>query len=137
VLGWRRRPYADRRAGPRGQSPDVIFLADVGLNELSLGAERTKLLDQLLADLIPSAGNGHLRALLGEGDGSGAPDAGESTGDQHNLRVHFTILCWPPETLRRFRPCVIAPSRDDHRCPIPARANDFFAEFDALRSTMH
>src|ERR1700728_1596053 len=32
--------------------------------------------------------------FLGEGDGGGAADAGEPTGDQNNLRTHFTLPCW-------------------------------------------
>src|SRR5207253_5591719 len=76
------------------QSADVILLADVGVDELGLRTERAQLLNERLAGLITPTGNDHLRALLGEGDGSGAPDAGESTGDQDNLSAHSTILCW-------------------------------------------
>jgi hypothetical protein len=47
-----------------------------------------------------STGNDHVRGLLGEGDGGGAPDA-DSTGNQDNLSAHSTILCWaagnPPQ----------------------------------------
>ena len=55
---------------------DVILLADVGVDELGLRTERAQFLDERLAGLITPAGNDHLRALLGEGDGGGAPDAG-------------------------------------------------------------
>jgi hypothetical protein len=47
--------------------------------------------------------NDHLRSLLGEGDGGGAPDAGESTGDQDNLSAHSTILCWAAGNPTAFR----------------------------------
>src|ERR1700682_4916219 len=70
----------------------VVFLANVGMNELGLGTQRTQLLDQLIADFITTTGNDHLRALLGEGDGSGAPDAGESTGNQDNRLIHGHLL---------------------------------------------
>src|SRR6202049_3874434 len=56
------------------QSADVILLADVGLDELGLRTERTQLLNERLAGLITPTGNDPLRALLGEGDGGGAPD---------------------------------------------------------------
>ena len=83
------------------------------MNSASEPNER-QLLDERLAGLITPAGHDHLRALLGEGDGSGAPDAGECAGDQHNLRAHLMILCWAagnPTTFVR----VTASSRDDHR----------------------
>ena len=57
------------------QSADVIFLADVGVDELGLRTERAQFLDKRLAGFIAPTGNHHLGALLGEGDGSGAPDA--------------------------------------------------------------
>jgi hypothetical protein len=41
-----------------------------------------------MASLVAPTGNDHLRALLGEGDSGGAPDAGQSTGDQNNLGAH-------------------------------------------------
>jgi hypothetical protein len=37
-------------------------------------------------------GNDHLRPLLGEGDGGGATDAGESAGDQDYWVAHILIL---------------------------------------------
>ncbi len=36
-----------------------------------------QLLNERLAGLITPTGNDHLRALLGEGDGGGAPDTGQ------------------------------------------------------------
>ena len=56
---------------------DIILLADVGVDELGLRTERAQLLNERLAGLITPTGNDHLRALLGEGDGGGAPDAGK------------------------------------------------------------
>jgi hypothetical protein len=72
---------------------DVILLADVGVDELGLRTERTQFLDERLAGLIAATGNDHLGALPGECDGGGAPNAGESSGDQDNLSAHVTILC--------------------------------------------
>jgi hypothetical protein len=37
-------------------------------------------------------GNDNVRALLGEGDGAGAADAGEPSGDQNDGLVHFQLL---------------------------------------------
>src|ERR1700694_759936 len=83
---------------------DVIVLADVGVDELGLGTERAQLLNERLAGLITPAGNDHLRALLGEGDGGGATDAGKSTGDQDNLIAHIRILSWAAGNRQRCRP---------------------------------
>ena len=69
------------------QGPDVILFADVGVDELGLRTERAQLVNERLAGLVTPTGNDHLRALLGEGDGGGAPDAGESTGDQDDWEV--------------------------------------------------
>jgi hypothetical protein len=74
------------------QSADVILLANVGVDELSLRAERAQLLNQRLAGLIMTTGDDHLRAFLGEGDGSGAPDPCEPTGDQDNWVAHILLL---------------------------------------------
>src|SRR6202051_569698 len=71
------------------QSADVILLADVGVDELGLRTERAQLLDERLAGLITPAGNDHLRALLGEGDGGGATDASQSAGDQYDWVTHL------------------------------------------------
>jgi hypothetical protein len=86
------------------QSADVILLADVGVDELGLRTERAQLLDERLAGLITPTGNDHLRALLGEGDGGGAPNAGKSTGDQDNLIAHVRILSWAAGNRRRCWP---------------------------------
>jgi hypothetical protein len=71
------------------QSADVILLADVGVDKLSLRAERAQLLNQRLAGLIMPTGDDHLRAFLGEGEGSGAPDPCKPTGDQDDWVAHF------------------------------------------------
>src|SRR6202047_657634 len=73
------------------QSADVILLADVGVDELGLRTQRAQLLGERLAGLITPAGNDHLRALLGEGDGGGATDAGQPTCDQDNLSAHGSV----------------------------------------------
>src|SRR5882724_8999264 len=75
---------AKPRDGLVDHRADVILLADVGVDELGLGTERAQLLDERLAGLITPAGNDHLRALLGEGDGSGATNAGQGTRDQYD-----------------------------------------------------
>ncbi len=74
------------------QGADVILLADVGVDELGLRAERAQLLDERLAGLITPTGDDDLRALLGEGGGGGAPDAGQSTSDQHDRRGRVAKL---------------------------------------------
>src|ERR1700704_4587166 len=55
------------------QGADVILLADVGVDELGLRTERAQFFNERLAGLITPAGNDHLRALLGEGEGGGGP----------------------------------------------------------------
>src|SRR6202020_2242631 len=64
------------------QSADVILLANIGVDELGLRTERAQLLSERLADLVTPAGDNDFCALLGEGDGGGAADAGGSAGDQ-------------------------------------------------------
>ena len=68
---------AKPRDGLVDHGADVILLADVGVDELGLRAEESQLLNKGLAGLITPTGNDHVRALLGEGDGGGAPYAGE------------------------------------------------------------
>ena len=67
---------AKPRDGLVDQSADVFVLADVGVDELGLRTERAQLLDERLADLVTPTGDNHFCALLGEGDGGGAPDTG-------------------------------------------------------------
>jgi hypothetical protein len=64
------------------QSADVILLANIGIDELGLRTERAQLLGERMADLVTPTGDNHFCALLGEGDGGGAPDAREPPGDQ-------------------------------------------------------
>jgi hypothetical protein len=66
------------------QGADVIVLADVGVDELGLRTERAQFFNERLAGLITPAGNDHLRALPGEGDGGGATDAGQGSRDQYD-----------------------------------------------------
>src|ERR1700738_1769986 len=72
-------------------SADVTFLADVGVDELGLRTERAQLLNERLAGLITPTGNDHLRALLGEGDGGGATDAGQGASNQYDWVAHFPV----------------------------------------------
>src|SRR5262249_54468023 len=71
---------------------DVVFLADIGVDELGLRPERSQLFNERLAGLFAPAGDDHPRALLGEGDGSGAADAGQGAGDQYDWAAHFWLL---------------------------------------------
>jgi hypothetical protein len=59
------------------------------VDELGLRTERAQLLNERLAGLITPTGNDHLRALLGEGDGSGATDAGQGASDQDYWVAHL------------------------------------------------
>jgi hypothetical protein len=70
------------------QGANVIFLADVGVDELGLRTQRAQLFSERLAGLIAPTGNDQLRAPLGEGDGGGATDAGQGAGDQYNWVTH-------------------------------------------------
>src|SRR3954471_20263930 len=70
------------------QSADVVFVADVGIDELGLRTERAEFLNERLARLVTPTGNNHHRALFGEGDGGGASDAGQTSGDQYDRRAH-------------------------------------------------
>src|SRR6266403_3603380 len=75
---------------------NVILLADVGVDELGLRTESAQLLNERLAGLITPTGNDHVRALLGEGDGGGATDAGQGAGDQHDWVAHlYPPICCP------------------------------------------
>jgi hypothetical protein len=68
-------------------SADVL-LADVGVDELGLQTERAQFFNERLAGLITPAGNDHLRAFFGEGDGGGATDAGQGSRDQYDWVTH-------------------------------------------------
>src|ERR1700694_4581826 len=86
------------------QGADVIVLADVGVDELGLRTERAQFFNERLAGLITPAGNGHLRALPGEGDGGGATDAGQGSRDQYDWVTHFVILATCRPTGRAWNP---------------------------------
>jgi hypothetical protein len=60
---------------------DVYFLAHISVDELGLGTEGAQLLDESLTGFLAPTGHDNLRALLGERDGCGTPDAGEATGN--------------------------------------------------------
>jgi hypothetical protein len=57
-----------------------------------LRTERAQLLRERLAGLVTPTGNDHFLAFLGKGDGGGAPDAGQSAGDQDNGIAHGPVL---------------------------------------------
>ena len=80
--------------GPVDQGADVIFLADVGIDELGLRTKTAQLLSQRFAGLIAPTGNDNFRAPLGEGDGGGAPDTGKSTCDQDDGVTHGSSPSW-------------------------------------------
>src|ERR1700704_4243561 len=84
------------------QGADIILLADVGVDELGFRTEQAQLVDERLARLVAPTGDDHLCALLGEGDGGGAPNAAQGAGDQDNWIAHSTFLCYvadfPPST---------------------------------------
>src|SRR6202051_4285561 len=75
---------AKPRDGLVDHGANVIFLADVGIDELGLRTERAQFLDEGLASLITPAGYDDFRTLPGEGDGGGAADAGQGAGDQYD-----------------------------------------------------
>src|SRR6201991_1839382 len=79
---------AKARDGFVDHGADIILLADVGVDELGFGTERAQLGDERLAGLITPAGNDHVGALPGEGDGGGATDAGQGAGDQYDWVTH-------------------------------------------------
>ena len=78
------------RDGLVDQSADVILLADVGVDELGFRTEGTQFLGERLAGLVAPAGDDHLRALPGEGDGGSAADTCQSACDQDNGVVHIS-----------------------------------------------
>src|SRR6267143_1303876 len=64
------------------------FVSNVCIDELGLGTIGTQLVDERLARFITPAGDNYFRALFGEGDGGGAPDTGQCSGNQNNLGAH-------------------------------------------------
>jgi hypothetical protein len=71
---------------------DVVFLLNVGPNELCLGTQRSQLRDEGLPGVVVATGHHHVGALPGEGDRSGAADASEGAGNQNNLWSHLCPL---------------------------------------------
>jgi hypothetical protein len=59
-------------------------VTNVGANEFGLGAERAKLCDQRLANVIAAAGDDEIGAFFGEGECGGAADAGQGASDEDN-----------------------------------------------------
>jgi hypothetical protein len=104
------------------QGANVIFLADVGVDELGLRTQRAQLLSERLAGLITPTGNDQLRAPLGEGHGGGATNAGQGASDQYYLVAHPLILA-------NLLPC--RQSMERHYWPRP-----FFAVSQALASAI-
>jgi hypothetical protein len=79
--------------------------ADVGVNELRFRSESAQLINERLAGLITPTGNDHLRALLGEGNGGGAPDARKGSRNQDNRILHdnsFTSASSPTLVIAGF-----------------------------------
>jgi hypothetical protein len=68
---------------------DVVFLPDVGPNELCLGAKRSQLRDKVLPRVVVAARHDHIGAFAGECHSSGAPNAGEGAGNENNLLSHL------------------------------------------------
>ncbi|MDT4912495.1 MAG: hypothetical protein QOC66_1623 [Pseudonocardiales bacterium] len=84
---------AKPRDGLVDQTANVVFLAHVGVDELGLRAERAQLLSERAAGSVTPPGNDHLRALLREGDSSGAADPGQRSGDQNDGLLHVFSSC--------------------------------------------
>jgi NAD(P)-dependent dehydrogenase (short-subunit alcohol dehydrogenase family) len=72
----------------------ALELAKSGIrvNAVAPGPTDTGMLTRFTAGLIAPTGNNHLRTLLGEGDGGGAPNTGEATGNQDNRLIHSHLL---------------------------------------------
>src|SRR5260370_38890081 len=83
---------AKPRHGPIDQTADFVVMTNVGLDEGGLGAEAAKFGFEGFAFRVPAAGDDDAGALLGEGDGGGAPDAGQGPGNQDNRRAHWSLL---------------------------------------------
>jgi len=66
------------------QGADIRLVADIGPDELGLGAELAQLLGQRQTGRLAPRGDDELRAVLGESQGSGAADTGQGAGDQDN-----------------------------------------------------
>jgi hypothetical protein len=93
---------AKPRDGLVDHGANLVFLADVGVDELGFRTERAQLLDEGLAGLIAPAGHDDLRALPGEGDGGSTADAGQGAGDQYDWVAHLPV---PHVSCRRSMDC--------------------------------
>ena len=93
---------------------NVIFLADVGVDELCLRPERPQFLCKRLAGFIAPTSNDHLGALLGEGDGGSTPDAREGTGYENNWGIHGPS----PPFMQRYRKASLLGMNVDVPCQL-------------------
>src|SRR5260370_34993666 len=80
VVHGRIKP-SEARDGPIDEIAHLAILADIGLDELGLGAKRTQLGDERLAGLLLAAADDDAAALAREGDSGSASDSGQRTGD--------------------------------------------------------
>jgi hypothetical protein len=77
---------------------DLVFVRNVGPNELCLGAKRFQLRDKGLPLVVVAAGHDHIGAFAGVCHSSGTADAGEGAGNENNLLSHLF-----PSTMRNIR----------------------------------
>jgi hypothetical protein len=64
---------------------NVVFLGNVGPDELCLGAERPQLCDKVLALVVVAAGHDDLGAFTGECHSSSTADTGKGASNENNL----------------------------------------------------
>jgi hypothetical protein len=74
----------ESRNGPVHHIANVLFLANIGVDELGLRTQGTQLLGERVACLVVPTGDNHLRAMLGKRDCRGAADACEGSRDQND-----------------------------------------------------
>ena len=79
---------AEARDGPLDHRANVLFLADVGLDEFGLRTEGAELLDEFRTRFLAPARHDHDRAFPGEGDGGGAANTRQAAGDQNDISIH-------------------------------------------------
>jgi hypothetical protein len=77
---------------------DLVFLRNVGPNELCLGAKRSQFRDKGFPLVVVAAGHDDLGTFVREGHSSGAADAGEGAGNENNLLSHLF-----PSAMRNIR----------------------------------
>jgi hypothetical protein len=68
------------------QLPDIILMADIRLNELSLSSQGAEFLSEFKTFLLAPAGNDDLCAVVGESQRGSAADTGESASDKNDER---------------------------------------------------